>query len=463
MNQDDLNNSFKYSVEFDYKYVTEYIFDSPLNKKFENQISVIEEILNISVRKEEDIFFYLLNKLQNRYSNICSEINWENEILNACKNSHFKTVQKIIELIIKYKANEKHDLTESFKHAAVSGSTNICHYLDDCSLKINYGQLSKSGNELHSIKLELFIFIIEKLSSDLKNSFFDNYIYNSIRYNNKELVEFILKQRSDYENCLIEATKYCDIDMVNIILKYNCNSSLLNKVSHDGTPLIIACEKNKIFIAKRLLSFDHIDLSLTNSNNQTALQVAMNNINAEIVISIINYYGDNILSYIQEVQYLIIKQIQYLSQIYLYNKDQKESIGLILDRIIDIKNIDINYIHNNCSFLFHACENNEIKLCERLLKCDNIDVNITLSNGITPIISALNSYNYDIVELLIKYPKTDLYVKNKYGTNAITIIIRSEKPKLIKILAHKEIPDALCKYGYMHDKGIIIPTNKKSN
>lgn len=76
---------------------------------------------------------------------------------------------------------------------------------------INYKKLSDSGNELHSIKQELFTFVIENSSSDLKNSFFDNYIYYSIRNNNKELVEFILKQRSDYEEKNQNWLKYWQI------------------------------------------------------------------------------------------------------------------------------------------------------------------------------------------------------------------------------------------------------------
>lgn len=71
---------------------------------------------------------------------------------------------------------------------------------------------------------------------------------------------------------------------------------------------------------------------------------------------------------------------------------------------------------------------NDIKFCEKLLKLDNIDVNISIpSNGLTPIISALNFYNYEIVEMLINHPNINLYVKNKHGTDAITIIFGRKK------------------------------------
>lgn len=230
-------------------------------------------------------------------SNIVIEINWEENILpNACRYSHLMIVQKIIELIIKYKSDDKHDLTESFKQAAISGSIDICQYLVNCPLDINYEQLSKSGNELHSIKESIFSFMINQ-SPDLKDSFCNNFIYHSIQNNNEELVEFILKQKSD----------------------------LLNKASIDGTPLIIASKKNYISLVNLLLSFDNIDPSLTNSNNETALQIAMNNINAEIVIAIINKYGDKILSYDKEVQNLLIKEIQYLNKINSYDNKKKKT------------------------------------------------------------------------------------------------------------------------------------------
>lgn len=88
----------------------------------------------------------------------------------------------------------------------------------------------------------------------------------------------------------------------------------------------------------------------------------MDQINSEIVVSINNFFGDNILSYENEFNNLVVKEMKYLCNIKKYNSYKRNIIN-ILNRILEIKSIDPNIFVENFSFLFYACNN--IEICKK--------------------------------------------------------------------------------------------------
>ena len=135
---------------------------------------------------------------------------------------------------------------------------------------------------------------------------------------------------------------------------------------------------------------NNIGPSLSNSDCKTPLQIAMINQNDQIVCAILDWFGDDINPYPNEINTLITKEIDFLHNICQFSKEHQESIQKILSRIIEIKNIDPNIIHNGYSFLFHCCVYYNKEICEKLLKLGSIDPNIRLpSDGCTPLMISL--------------------------------------------------------------------------
>ncbi|KAK8836958.1 hypothetical protein M9Y10_036992 [Tritrichomonas musculus] len=272
-----LTLSLKVAVEFSHLKIIEYFFEKLIfTKKIDIQSKTIKEVLSISALKNDfELFNYLINEFQKMNPSFYQEFSWSREILpNACKNGKIKIVEKIIEIIYKFENSIENDITTSFIQAAIYGHIDILKYLTNSSLTINYETLSKSGIEMKSINSEIFSFMIEKSPENLKDKLLSNFIYVALYTRNKDLAEYILKQKNDFENSLIHAVETNDLDIVDLVLKYNKKSSLVNKVLRSRTPLCIAVKNNNLPIVQRLLSLDNIDPNLRDQNNPNPLQIA---------------------------------------------------------------------------------------------------------------------------------------------------------------------------------------------
>lgn len=91
---------------------------------------------------------------------------------------------------------------------------------------------------------------------------------------NIHLIKYLFDQNAKSELALIEAVKTNDIKIVELVLEY-FDLKFINENTKEGTALTIAVEKSNLEIVNKLLSIEGIDPSLVDSNNQTALNIAI--------------------------------------------------------------------------------------------------------------------------------------------------------------------------------------------
>lgn len=100
-----------------------------------------------------------------------------------------------------------------------------------------------------------------------------------LKKRNKNLVEFLLKEKAIYENALLDAVSINDFEMVELILNYDSSPLFVNKNTKKGTALLFAVKNNNLKIVKRLLSTPGIDPNIYNKNNEFLIIVAISNKN----------------------------------------------------------------------------------------------------------------------------------------------------------------------------------------
>ena len=65
--------------------------------------------------------------------------------------------------------------------------------------------------------------------------------------------------------------------------------------------------------------------------------------------------------------------------------------------------------------------NNNISICKQLLSGTEIDVNISrLNDAITPLMMAIICNRYEIIKLLLKHPKCDIFLECKHRFTAFS-------------------------------------------
>lgn len=104
----------------------------------------------------------------------------------------------------------------------------------------------------------------------------------------------LINEGASFDDALITAVKSNDLQTVDMILKYNSRPSYINKVSKNGTCLIIAVKNKNLGIVKRLLSIPGINPSLYCYNNETALTKSVKIMDLDILNAILDFYGDKI-------------------------------------------------------------------------------------------------------------------------------------------------------------------------
>ena len=258
-------------------------------------------------------------------------------------------------------------------------------------------------------------------------------IDQAILKKNKKLVEFLLKEKAPCKDALIEAVSTHDLEMVDLVLKYNSEPSFVNQ-NQQRNAFSEACINNDLAIVKRLLSVPGIDPSLYENKDQTPLICSIVNLNYDIMCEILNFYGDDIQSHMC----LLLNFAKSFFQKYTTrNRKIADNGWKIIKRLTEIKCFDINFCKNqqNHTFLYLACFENKIDVVELLLKSENINVNLYDSNSYyTPLMISLEKKNIKVAKLLINHPKTNINLRNICEESALTIAVRKEEKEIIEIL-----------------------------
>lgn len=229
----------------------------------------------------------------------------------ACTMNKSEAAKEMIRYIISEKP--KYDFSSYFIKAVASSSIEICKYIIDSKLFINYLNIVNNFDLIKNVNEETFTFFINNIPADIKQMFINDYLSTAISSLNFHLTEYLLKEKTDSSNSLIEAAKTGNIDIVNIVLKY-INPIFINNNSKDGTALCIACRNSKIEIVKRLLSVQNINLNLFGNDNLTPLNIAVNEIKIDIINIILDFYGDNLKNETEQLNKslaLILNRVSY--------------------------------------------------------------------------------------------------------------------------------------------------------
>lgn len=464
----DLRSAISLAIEYNYNNIIQYFFQVLIKEDFQVTQDIVYSCLSSSITvNNNDIFNYLIEQFKIENPNIFNHFKKLNQLLSkACLLGNIEVAKIITDLIIN--DNPKDDFTTPFFNAAISGKIEICNYLIEKKLFINFENLSYQVLKLSSIKEEIFSLMIENADQESKEIFFNIYLEQAIMKNNKGLIKYLIQKGASCVNSLFNAINTHDIELVNLILEYNNKPSFINKRSKDGTALYISVKNNDLELVRRLLLVPGINPSLYEGDNKTPLILAVFNLNLDIVNEILNFYGDNIqyeTKQINEAFQHIFKVISSSNKgpyTYFYNEvpyDVRSSTGWnscqvssqmknlntrpkvtsILKRLLEIKTIDPNYRCNNTTILFYACLNNDIEIVQMLLNLDKTDLNLySLVTGDSPLMVSIDKNNLEIAELLIKDPRMNINMKNFMNQTALTMSVSKNLDKIVDLLINNE-------------------------
>lgn len=127
--------------------------------------------------------------------------------------------------------------------------------------------------------------------------------------------------------------------------------------------------------------------------------------------------------------------------------DRKSEFKTILNKLLDVKNIDPNSHNENYTLLSYACEINDIDIVKKLLKKDNIDVNAyAYSSGQTPLMISILNRNTEIAEILINDKRTNVNIKNYQNETALILAVDKAMNNIVELIIKNERfdPDESC-------------------
>lgn len=426
MNQSNHENVFLQAIYIDFKKIIDYYFDNFEKLDFQLTSHFVNTALNVSFQKKTNYYYNLLIE---KFKEIKPEYfvtSFYSDLLkNSLKYNNFSVSMSIIETILNKDPN--FNFSTAFLEASSSGLSQICQYLIDKKAFIDYNDFINLIAQLGSIKLEHFQLIINNINPNIKQLLY-GCIKEAIKCNNKELAEFLLKERQPFEDELFLALSMNSIELVELVLKYNSKPSFINKKSSEGTALHIACINNNLDIVKLLLSVPGIDPSLVDQQNHTTLLIAIENENFDIFNAIIDFYGD-------DFQYHMNFLMVTLNSIQCY----QENHWKYLKRIMEIKSLDPNLYYQQSTIFYKVCASKIIEGVKFLLSLEHIDPNAyEIDSYYTPLIFALEYENIEIAKLLIKHPKTDINLKSANNESAFYVSINKGFTEIVEILLNDE-------------------------
>lgn len=319
---------------------------------------ISQALSNSVMKKSSKLFDYIMEQVNLNCPDFFEKFDWSIKMLsNACIHGNVKCAKAITEFILKSKKNK--DFTLPFVNAASFNSFELCNFFVDKKVKINFSNIATFSSEMASMKEEIFLLIIDKLSHDEKENLYKKIIIPAIRCHNIPLIEIIYKEMPVNRECFFEAVESSDCEIVKITLKYKNNSSFINKKSPNGTPLIIATRNNDTDIVKALLSVPENNPNLYDRIGDTPLIIAAMSMNLDILNLILDFYGDEIQNQKSQLDSLILKTMNLMN---IPEWKSKQDIINIINRVLDIKFIDPNVFKNDNTMLMLACESNEINI-----------------------------------------------------------------------------------------------------
>lgn len=415
-----------------FKYINELVhltkeqlcndFVNAINSKSFLIVDYLKDLVNLSDFKKETQFSFF---------------GYDSLMHAACSSDYLKLVKEITEIVTKITPNI--NFTRHFITAAKSGSKDICQYFIDQKVSFFSFEILQNYESLDLGMGSIMVSLINQSDPELKEKFSKIFLNEAIKKGNKNLVDLLIDKNSLDNQALFDAVKTHDIELVEKVLKCQNKPSFINQISDKGTALNIAVCNNDIAIVKRLLSVPGINPNLYIGNKITPLISAIDDLNLDMINLILDYFGDDIQSNLWQINNSLENILRTMISDGNGNKCVDKNTLLVLDRLVQIKNVDLNLNFSNESFLLFACKKNEIELANILLKSENIDVNLYEPIfGYSPLMTAIMNKNLEIAKLLLSHPQIDLNFKNNKMQTAFIIAVNEKVQEIIPLLLNHE-------------------------
>ena len=389
------------------------------------------DIIKISIyKKNTNIFDFLIDRLGTKIIIDDNPKDPDDSFLAyACAFGNVSAALKIIDLCKERKV--RLDYTTPFIYAATQRFDDICKYMIEQKVLINFSQIINKRSDLAKMSKDIMVSLLNTTNEEYKNMLLTNFLYEAINAFNIDLVEFLLDKNVPYEFALIKAVSVEDKKIVELVLKHDSLPSFINKISKNGTALSIAVKLKNIDIVKILLSISGIEPSI-NIDGETPLITAFSLFDIDIINLFFDFYGENIQAQIWQVN-CALKMV--LNELYFNYAKYGSSASSVIQKILEVKNIDYNYHINNYNLLTYACQTNQKDIAEKLLNFDDINTNI-ISNkhGITPLMFAVENNNLEMIKLLIQSGKVDINLRNYKNQTALTIAVQNQLSEIVDFI-----------------------------
>ena len=329
-----------FAVKNNYKSIVDYYLNEIIEDEYDISKS-INKILKAAIHRNDNNSFH--NLLQIVYPlDLSFNINFGYLLQKSIKHDNFEAIREITDII--QKENPFFDFSDGFNEGALLGSNEICQYFLDKKVKINFDSLVDKCKNYGLLNRNIYSIILNKINTKLKTKFLFS-VRHAIKKKNYELVDYLFQKNAKCDDALYLAVNKNDIDLVNIVLKYQHDPDLINKVWDDGTALIKAVCNNNIEIVRRLFTVPGVNPSIYYSKGkkiQFPLTIALKKKKIEIINAILDFYGENLQN--QNLQ--LTKAMEIIFSIYMSAK-RNDCFMPIINHFLEIKNINPNNLYSS--------------------------------------------------------------------------------------------------------------------
>jgi len=211
--------------------------------------------------------------------------------------------------------------------------------------------------------------------------------------------------------------------IVSTLLTYKAD---INKENYIGnSPLFFSCYYNDVDVSKLLLSTGKVDIDHKNKNGDTALCVACQSDNEELINLLIDYHCN--LNAINNKG----QQPIHIASIY----DKLETLKTLCKRGADL--FTENKIGNQCFSL--ACINDNTNIIDFLLTFP-IDINHTNYSGDSALHQCCILQKLNIIKKIITLDNLQLDEQNGYGFTPFLIACKKNDLELAKLILNQKKP-----------------------
>ena len=215
-----------------------------------------------------------------------------------------------------------------------------------------------------------------------------------------------------------------NMELCDLLLKYQIDINKTNCLQK--TALMLACQNSNSNIVRKLLSEPSIKVNASDFTGKTALNFAVESNSIEIIEI---FMQESIYWTLDWNHFDITSTSAPISAL-------KKGPNDMIRKLLSVTSIDWNLTdENGNNAMMIAIKRKDIKTVAFLLKKQNIDYNQTNSRGETIILLAASNDNYECLAMLMKIEEINWnFRENSYGNTAAITAIKNKSKKCLKIL-----------------------------